>query len=872
MSESPLSLPHDGSVFAPDGAFTVLADSMSDPVVVIGLPERQVTHGNRSATDWAGRENLAGTAFDDLFPGLTAEQTNAIFSELLSTGTASFRHERIRRGSVCESHTVACRLIETGGRSDMLCVMCRCEDQRPRHAPDRMTSDAMSAPVRDILTTIVATLSYPLYVVDVNDYTVLLANDDTPIDPGERRTCHALLHGSPVPCRDMPFCPIAEMRASGGPVVMEFVPPGPDGIKRCMEIRGHPVFDMDGELALAILSIFDVTLRKRAETALTRSEDRFRELFENMNTGIALVTVDKQGRHVVRDCNPALQRFTGATPEDIVGKEVSEAFPCMSIQGVGSMLADVLRTGRQIVRPAAYLSSANPGWRELSAFRINEGEVALVVHDVNQRKHFEDERDRLFNLSLDMLAIMGFDGFLKQINPAWQRTLGWSDGELLATPLIEFVHIEDRDQVHAADAKLRDGNRVQDFETRIQSADGSFRWISWSMFPLPDAAVSFNVGRDITANKILEEQYIQSQKLETVGRLAGGVAHDFNNLLTVIRGNAELGLLHAGEENREYYLEIRDTADSAAGLVRQLLAFSRKQIVKPRTVDLGVVLTDMRKLLCRLIGEDIELVTDAASGLWKVRIDTVQIEQVFTNLAINARDAMPEGGTLIIRLENAVIAEGDEAPPGEYVRIEVSDTGIGMSEEVRERLFEPFFTTKEPGKGTGLGLSTCYGIVRQSGGHIGVKSEPGRGATFHILIPRHHGKEETRTSEEVVPMIEHGTGTVLVAEDEPLLRSAVTRMLAEAGYTVLEAQDGIEALTLASGGATIDLVVTDMIMPRMGGRELAKAIRSKHPDVRFLYMSGYDSDSDVTSPGEAFIQKPFSITEFSQAVSGILQD
>jgi CheY-like chemotaxis protein len=367
-----------------------------------------------------------------------------------------------------------------------------------------------------------------------------------------------------------------------------------------------------------------------------------------------------------------------------------------------------------------------------------------------------------------------------------------------------------------------------------------------------------------------------------VGRLAGGIAHDFNNMLGAIIGYSEMILRNLRKEDPIFrdVEQVRGAADRAAALTRQLLAFSRKQVLEPRVININSVVTGIEKMLRRLIGEDIELSTALADGLWHVRADPGQIEQVLMNLAVNSRDAMPAGGRLTIETANVELDE-DYArshvavKPGPHVMLAVSDTGCGMDEETRSRLFEPFFTTKEQGKGTGLGLSTVYGIVKQSGGNIWVYSEPGRGATFKVYLPKVEADTEAIPLRAPEGELRRGTETVLVVEDEPLLRRLVLRMLALSGYKTLEAANGGEALIACEKHAgRIDVVITDVVMPGMGGPELAERLRKVRPEVRVLFTSGYTDNAivhhGVLDPGTPFLQKPFTVTSLVAKVREVL--
>ena len=375
----------------------------------------------------------------------------------------------------------------------------------------------------------------------------------------------------------------------------------------------------------------------------------------------------------------------------------------------------------------------------------------------------------------------------------------------------------------------------------------------------------------------LQRDLAQVQKLEAIGRLAGGVAHDFNNVLTAILGSAELLLLDTprGATSREEVEIIRDAAIRAQELIRQLLAFSARQVLQPAVIDLNNLIKNLGRMLRRLIGEDLVFVTELARDLGAVRVDPGQVEQILVNLAVNARDAMPDGGRLVIRTTNVTVTSSGDLANGRYVLIEVSDSGAGMDEGTMARIFEPFFTTKERGKGTGLGLATVYGIVRQSDGQISVSSAPGSGTTFRIHLPRVDALVETSRVASPVTAPAAGTETILVAEDEQIVRALIRKVLEQAGYTVLLSDGGTEALQLAERhSGPIHLLVTDVVMPGMNGRELARRLLERRPDTKVLFLSGYAEEAverhGVLEPGTAFMQKPFSPTALASRVREVL--
>ena len=386
-------------------------------------------------------------------------------------------------------------------------------------------------------------------------------------------------------------------------------------------------------------------------------------------------------------------------------------------------------------------------------------------------------------------------------------------------------------------------------------------------------------------HKRLEEQFLHSQKIESIGRLAAGIAHDFNNLLTPITGYAQLGLMTLPPEHemRAGLQEIQKAADSAANLVQQLMAFARRQIIEPKVLDLSELILSMDKMLRRLIGEDVELVILLPPTLGLVEGDSAQLQQVLINLAINSRDAMPHGGKLVIEASDMTIDEAHErhlggAAPGEYVLLAVSDTGTGMTQEIKDHLFKPFFTTKEPGKGTGLGLPACYGIIKQHSGHIEVQSEPGHGTTMKIYFPQARTEVEASLKQERSQEMSGGTETLLVVEDEPTVRHLGVKVLGQQGYTVLEAANGDEGLRLAgeNDGQDIYLLFTDMVMPQMSGKQLADRLKAIRPGIRILFTSGYPNDELVYrgTPEHfmSFLQKPYAPEDLVNTIRSLLDE
>jgi two-component system, cell cycle sensor histidine kinase and response regulator CckA len=510
----------------------------------------------------------------------------------------------------------------------------------------------------------------------------------------------------------------------------------------------------------------------------------------------------------------------------------------------------------------------------------------LQIHRFRMRLIEHEELSRLISENAaDMISVVDASGRRLYSSPSYQKLLGYSAGELADTSGYEQIHPDDREVVVAAISGARQSGIGRRLEYRVHHKSG--RWL------IVESTVSVAknhekgeklviVNRDITDRKQLEEQLYLSQKLEAIGRLSGGVAHDFNNLLGVIIGYSE-ALQRQMRENdpfREAVDEIQNAGKRAAVLTQQLLAFSRKQVLQPKVLDLNTVISDVEKMLRRLIGEDIELNIVLPKGLGMVKADPGQIDQVIVNLAVNARDAMPKGGKLTLETTNAELDQNDVnrfryVIPGPYVLLKVTDTGCGMDAELQSHVFEPFFTTKEAGKGTGLGLATVYGVIKQSGGYIWVDSEVGKGTTFKIYLPRVDEPKEIAELERRTPTSSRHRRTVLLVEDEQSLRKLTRNTLIELGHSVLEASDAFQALEIAKQpGVIIDLLLTDVVMPGMSGRALADKLTASRPDLRVLYMSGYTDGAVAThgvlESGISILRKPFTRSELTERVDEML--
>jgi PAS domain S-box-containing protein len=609
--------------------------------------------------------------------------------------------------------------------------------------------------------------------------------------------------------------------------------------------------------------------------------------------GISIV--GENGEHIY--VNAAFARMMGyENPSAMIGVHWRKIYDTGDIQRLHGQIQQALAAqGKWSGQVSLRRRDGKMTPVEMAVTTLANGVTACIGHDISARKEAEKARADAENkyrtlveqvAAISYIAELGFDGEWLYVSPQIETITGYTPEEWLAESRSWTRHVpqEDHEVIRAAEAACLRGEKFQ-ADYRIVRQDGSIIWVSDTAVAVSGSdshPVMEGIIVDITERKVLENQLQQSRRMEAVGRLAGGIAHDFNNLLTIIKGYAELALQRSGTstEIRADVLQVENAAERASALVRQLLAFSRKQVLQPKIIDLNSIVLGLEKLLGRLLGANIEMVTRCAANAGNVKADPAQVEQVLMNLVVNARDAMPKGGRLTVEtanvnLDSTYARDHVAVKPGPYVMLAVSDTGVGMSPETVAHIFEPFYTTKDSGQGTGLGLSTVYGIVKQSGGYIWVYSEPGKGSTFKVYLPFVKAPADAKPEAVRVPAARKGTETVLLVEDEEAVRELTSMILNANGYVVLPAQSALEAEHCSANHAgEIHLLLTDIMMPGTSGRELARRIIARHPRIRVLYMSGYTDNvlaqGGVLEDGVSFLQKPFTPAALAQKVRDVL--
>jgi PAS domain S-box-containing protein len=706
-------------------------------------------------------------------------------------------------------------------------------------------------------------------------------------------SCSDALCRKKKPCRE---CPTASVFKSGRVTHHEitlFI----DGRHRPIYVTATPVFYVGVKVDQVMVMLQDLSnlaVLRQSEEALRSSEQRFRSVFEQ--TGAGMITTKADGS--LLQVTTSVCTMLGHTETELLRMKLTDLIHPVDLGGIVAQL-DEGRTGS---RPAHEMEcrfirrDQTPVWSQITtvwqyAKNRKPKYCIALVQNISERKRAEKALGQ--SRKRYQALVHSIDGIVWEadtrasrflfVSKQAERILGFPVERWMSQPRFwrNHIHPEDLEGVLGALSEAVRQGRGHELEYRMLADDGRTVWIRDTISLVRDSQRVTKLRGlmvDVTEKKMAEEalrhkeeQLRQSQKMEAIGRLAGGIAHDFNNLLTAITGYGDLLLKGLGDENplRREANEISKAAQRAADLTGQLLAFSRQQVLQPRVLDLNDVIGDMEMMLRRLIGEHIQFQTRLDGEVGAIKADPGQMHQVLLNLVVNARDAMSSGGKLIIEttdvdLDESYAGRHPGVAAGRYVRLAVGDTGRGMDEDTKARLFEPFFTTKEQGKGTGLGLSTVYGIVKQSGGHISVESTPDEGTTFQIYFPRVEKEllEPQPEKDAPIPETSPGTEKILLVEDDDSVRELAREILEMNGYDVVEAGDGVEALRIFEAEVgTIDLLVTDLVMPKMGGRDLAQELTPRSPDLKVLYLSGY-TDSVVLQQGmldrgSYFLQKPF---------------
>ncbi|MBB4859861.1 PAS domain S-box-containing protein [Novosphingobium chloroacetimidivorans] len=662
------------------------------------------------------------------------------------------------------------------------------------------------------------------------------------------------------------------------------------GEERSIARKADYEYDAAGKPIRLVGVVQDVTDRLRIQRALEKSEAQFSALAQNMPNQVWTARADGW----LDWFNDQIYAYSKAPRGSLDGDRWVRFVHAEDRAAMLERWRISLTTGAPFEAEFRLRDAAGSyRWHLARAQPLTDGRGSITAWvgtntEIEAQKQAEaasvQDRERLWTISQDLMLVCDFDGLITAVNPSGERLLGWTNAEMVGTNLSDFLHPGDLSTTGGELHKLSEGQTTFAFENRYRTKDGNYRLIAWTA--VPDNGRIHAIGRDITNQREIEEALRQSQKMEAVGQLTGGIAHDFNNLLQGITGSLDImqtRIARGRLDDLGRWLEgARGSAERAAALTHRLLAFSRRQPLDPRPVRANPLVASMEDLLRRTLGENVALEMALDDDLWLTRCDPNQLESAILNLAINARDAMPHGGMLTIetcntRLDDRFAAQQRDVKPGQYVCISVTDTGTGMSRETIARAFEPFFTTKPTGQGTGLGLSMIYGFTRQSEGHALIYSEEGEGTTIKLYLPRHRGEDESQVHDDEpceAPGSESGE-VVLVVEDEPVVRGLIVEVLSELGYRAIEAVDGPQGLAVLQAPGKIDLLVTDIGLPGLNGRQVVDAARLTRKDLKVLFMTGYAENAALASgflePGMALITKPFAMDVLATRIREIIE-
>ncbi|KQN07009.1 PAS domain S-box protein [Sphingomonas aurantiaca] len=673
------------------------------------------------------------------------------------------------------------------------------------------------------------------------------------------------------------------------------------------------ILDAEGEVAGLFILTNETTDRVLGDAALRQSEERLRLVIEGAKDHV-IVTVDTGG--IITSWSAGATAVLGWSGDEAVGQSISMIFTDEDRASGADVreLAGAARDGsatderwhiKKNGHPVFLSGSMHPLIADVQGH--DQGFIKIARDETERQKARQDlerwnatleqqvaertaDRNRLWQLSSDLMLVASFDGDIEAVNPAWTRILGWSEAELIGVSLFSLIHPEDLDHTITGASGIASGQTYARFENRYRHKNGSYRDIVWAAGPGDEKIIA--VGRDSTEERaaakaltVAEDQLRQAQKMEAVGQLTGGLAHDFNNLLTGMMGNLELLQLRLArgrlDDAERFILAAQGAGRRAASLTQRLLAFSRRQTLDPKATDVNRLIVGMEDLLRRTVGPTNNIEVIGAAGLWTAMIDATQLESAILNLCINARDAMPDGGRLTIETGNKWLddhaARERDLPAGQYLSICVTDTGTGMTPETIERAFEPFYTTKPIGQGTGLGLSMIYGFARQSNGQVRIYSEVGEGTTICVYLPRYMGEALLPEEEEALAAAASASGeTILVVDDEASIRHLIDEVLDEIGYTVIGAADGASGIKVLQSGAKIELLITDVGLPNgMNGRQVADAARTLRPGLKVLFITGYAENAAVGNghlePGMELLTKPFTMQALALKVADMMK-
>lgn len=725
-----------------------------------------------------------------------------------------------------------------------------------------------------------------LYVADPSTYEILYVNKTTQKTFGKELVggiCYREFQGFDAPCE---FCTNdVIIKQKPKPYRWEYYNPK---LRRHYTIVDRIIKWPDSREVRFELAV-DITDSKQAEELLRENQERFSAMFEHMSSGVAIYKPINGGEDFIFTAfNSAAEKITKITRDNAIGNRLLDLFPNMDKSDLFGSLQNVYKTGvPEKIPPFYYEDKTRKGWRENLIYSLPTGEIVALFDDVTEQmetiealKKSEVKYRNILESMRDSAFITNSDYRVEYMNSEMNRRVGRDlTGECCYQALYNISEI----CPWCVAQKVFKGETVE-YELR-NPANNRHYSVSNSPMHNTDGTISkLSMFRDITEAKALEMQLRQAQKMDSVGRLAGGVAHDFNNMLSIILGNTEM-IIEDEEKISPFYenlLEIKNAAERSSNLVRQLLAFARKQNVSPEILDINQIIEGICKMLKRLIGENIELVWHLSNDLWFTKIDPSQVEQILANLSVNARDAICEVGRVEVKTQNAVLDEDycrdyNGAFPGEYACILFSDNGQGMDRDTLDHLFEPFFTTKDVGEGTGLGMATVYGIMKQNKGYVDVYSEPGKGTTFKLFFPRYDQKSVLHPI-QTPHQKQAGQGEiVLLVEDETAILRMTKMMLERSGYRVIPFSSPTEAIELSrSFSNKIDLLITDIVMPKMSGKDLAQNLMKNHPDIKCLFMSGYTADiisrHGILEKDIHFINKPFSKQDLSNKLREILDE